>query len=172
MPRPKKPGWIEWTGCKARQIVLEDLEKGILSLEENEVSTLEAWEVYNALPEFEGVVFSQFKARLKDHRKLVNNRSNQSEREMQALLHDRQLFPRQTRNLQGEQVFELSVAQKLLRGDVRDKKHITMVPSELQRTRPEYTSFRPNKFKHRIYQEVRRQKFIFYFEQKRTKAAI
>jgi hypothetical protein len=42
----KNPDWIDWKGCKARQIILEDLEKGILSLEESEVSTMEAWELY------------------------------------------------------------------------------------------------------------------------------
>jgi hypothetical protein len=171
MPRSKKAGWIEWKGCKARWIILEDLEKGILSLEENEVSTMEAWGVYSALPEFEGVAFSQFKERLFDHRKQVKKRKNQSDREMQAFLHDRQLHPRQTHNHRGELVFELSVAKKLLEEDVRDKRHTTMVPSELQRTRQEYMSFKPNKFKHRIYQEVRRQKFIFYLELKRAKGA-
>jgi hypothetical protein len=31
--------------------------------------------------------------------------------------------------------------------------------------------FKPNKFKHRIYQEERRQKFIHYLELKRAEAA-
>jgi hypothetical protein len=167
MPQSKNPDWIDWRGSKAKQIILEDLEEGILSLDEHKVSTKDAWEVYRQLPEFVDVVFSQFQVRVNDHRKLVKKRSNQSETEMQALLHDRQLFPRQTHNHRGEPVFDFSVAKQLLREDVRDKKHTTMVPSELQRTRPEYMTFKPNKFKHRIYQEVRRQKFIFYLELKR-----
>jgi hypothetical protein len=167
MPKSKNPDWIEWRGSEAKRIILEDLEEGTLSLDEHEMSTEEAWEVYRKLPEFLGVVFSQFKVRVKDHRKLVKNRSNQSEREMQALLHDRQIYPRMPHNHRGEPVFDLSVAKQLLREDVRDNKHIAMVPSKLQQTRPEYVIFKPNKFKHRIYQEVRRQKFIFYLELKR-----
>jgi hypothetical protein len=52
-------------------VATEDLEKGIFSLEESEVSTMEAWEFYSALPEFVNFVFSQFKARLLDHRAQV-----------------------------------------------------------------------------------------------------
>jgi hypothetical protein len=169
MPKSKNPDWIDWKGWKARQIILEDLEKGILSLEESEVSTMEAWEFYSALPEFVNVMFSQFKARLLDHRAQVQKKSDRADREMQAFLHDRQLYPRQTHNHRGELAFGFSVAQQFLQEDVRDKKHTTMVPSEFQRTRPEYMSFKPHKFKHRIYQEVRRQKFIFFLEVKRKK---
>ena len=165
------PDWIDWRTSQAKEIILEDLEEGILSLDENEVSAEDAWEVYRHLPEFvaPGVVFSQFKERLKDHRKQVMKRRNQSEREIQALAHDRQLYPRQTHNHRGEPVFDLSIAKQFLKEDVRNNKHTTMTPSELQKTRPEYMTFKPNKFKHRIYQEVRRQKFIFYLELKRAK---
>jgi len=44
-----------------------------------------------------------------------------------------------------------------------------MTPSELQRTRIEYMAFDSEKFKYRIYQESRRQKFLFFLEQKREK---
>jgi hypothetical protein len=114
-------------------------------------------------------VFSQFKARLLDHRAQVQKKSDQADREMKAFLHDRQLYPRQTHNHRGELAFGLSVAQQLLQEDVRDKKHTTMMPSEFQRARPEYMSFKPHEFKHRNYQEVRHQKFIFFLELKRKK---
>ena len=83
--------------------------------------TEEAWGFYSLLPEFvaEEVVFSQFKSRLRDHRKQVKARRYQSERERQALEHDRQLYPRQKHNDRGEPVFDLSEAKKFLREDVR-----------------------------------------------------
>jgi len=170
MPESTNPDWIDWRNSEARQIILEDLEEGILPLDANEVSAERAWDFYRHLPEFvgPGVVFSQFKERLKDHRKQVKRRQDQSRRESQALAHDRQLYPRQMHNHRGEPVFDLSNAKQLLHDDVKDKKHLSMTPSELQRTRREYMIFKPNKFKHRIYQEVRRQKFIFYLELKRA----
>jgi hypothetical protein len=53
----------------------------------------------------------------------VKARINQSERETQALAHDRLLYPRQTHNHRGEPVFDLSVAKQFLLDDVKDKKH-------------------------------------------------
>ena len=47
-------------------------------------------------------------------------------------------------------------------------KHATMVPSQLQQTRPEYMMFKPKKFKEHIYQEVRRGKYINYLNKKRN----
>jgi hypothetical protein len=50
--------------------------------------------------------------------------------------------------------------------DVNDKKHERLSPSQSQASRPEYKMFR-----HRIYQEIRRQKFIFHSElHRRTKS--
>ena len=67
----------------------------------------------------------------------------------------------------GEPVFDVSNAKMLLRGDVADGKHLTMQPALLQQLRREYHPFKPRKFKERIYQEVRRVKFLTYLEQKR-----
>jgi hypothetical protein len=44
-----------------------------------------------------------------------------------------------------------------------------MSPSQLQASRPEYASFKRNKFKDRVHQEVRRQKFTNYLELQREK---
>ena len=86
-------------------------------------------------------MFDQFKKRLKDHRKQVRDRHNESEREKQALAHDRSLHPRKNKNHRGEHVFDLSAAKALLREDVRKGKHMAMLPSDLHRTRPEYMIF-------------------------------
>jgi hypothetical protein len=121
------------------------------------------------MAEFVEVVFSQFEARLKDHRKQVGGEIARSERESEALMHDRRLFPRQMENCRGEPVFDLSAAKMLLRGDVEAGKHLTMTPLQLQQTRTEYRPFSASIFKHRIYQEVRRNKFINYLEQRRAR---
>jgi hypothetical protein len=88
--------------------------------------------------------------------------------ESESLAHDRRLFPRQAKNNRGEPVFDLSVAKLLLRADIKEGKHNRMMPSQLQNSRVEYHPFDARKFKHRIYQEVRRQKFINHLEEKRA----
>ena len=47
------------------------------------------------------------------------------------------------------------------------KRHEGMTPTEFQATRPEYKPFNKTKFKHRLYQAVRREKFCNYMEFKR-----
>ena len=169
MPRSSKnTGWIDWASSESKLIIVKDLEDGNLSLDENEVSAERAWTTrYSKHPQLvlERVCFSQFKDRLKDHRKQVTRRAQKVSLEVAALAHDRLLYPRETHNNRGEPVFSSSAAQRLLRQDVNDKKHDGMTPLSFQHTRPEYIHFNPKIFKGRIYQEVRRQKFINHLEQ-------
>jgi hypothetical protein len=166
---PRREGWIIWKPSKARQILLEDLEEGLLPVDADEMSAEEAWDImYSNMAEFVPVVFSQFKERLRDHRKQVGEQTARSILESEALMHDRLMFPRQMENCRGEPVFDLSAAKLLLRADVADGKHLTMKPLQLKLTRDEYKPYSTKVFKHRIYQEVRREKFINYLEQRRA----
>jgi hypothetical protein len=169
MPRRKNPDWIDWRTSAARQILMEDLEPEGILFGKDHVLAEKAWEFYSTLPEFSRVVFTQFKVRIKDHRTQANKQSRASQRDVRALAHDRALYPRQGHNEHGERVFDLSAARKLLREDVHNNLHTTMVPSVFQQTRQEYSAFKPHIFKHRIYQEVRRQKYLHYLELKRAK---
>lgn len=167
------PGWIDWFNSPAREIIMEDLQEGILSLDENVTSAEEAWDTcYRHIAEFSSVVFDQFKARLKDNRRQVQALLNRSEMEARALVHDRQLYPRQMHNDRGEPVFDLREAKEFLRKDVKANRHITMKPSEFQRTRTAYMAFKPRIFKDRIYQEVRRKKYLYYLEKKHAEKKI
>ena len=136
MPRPRRPGWIDWAKSLAKQIILDDLDCGVLPVDESELSAEEAWElVYSQMAEFirpETVVFSQFKERLRDHRKKHGEGVTRAALESEALDHDRRLFPRQTENNRGEPVFDLSAAKLLLRADIAEGKHHRMTPSQLQ----------------------------------------
>jgi hypothetical protein len=166
----RREGWIDWKASKARQILLDDLEAGLLPVNADDLSAEEAWDImYGHMAEFVEVVFSQFKERLRDHRKQVGEQTARSALESEALVHDRLLFPRQMENCRGEPVFDLSAAKLLLRADVKDGKHLTMKPLQLQMTREEYEPYSAGVFKHRIYQEIRRVKFINYLEQRRAR---
>jgi hypothetical protein len=164
-------GWIKWRTSRARIIILDDLETGLLPADATVMSAEEAWEIcYSHMAEFVDVVFSQFQARLKDHRRRAGEQMSRAAFESNALAHDRRLFPRATENSHGEPVFDLSPAKLLLQADVADKKHEEMTPSELQQTRNEYKIFKARIFKEKIYQTVRREKFINYLEMKRAQA--
>jgi hypothetical protein len=142
----------------------------LLLADADELSAEEAWEImYSNMAEFVNVVFSQVKERLRDHRKQVGEQTARSAPELEALAHDRLLFPRQMENCRGEPVFDLSTAKLFLRADVGDGKHLTMKPLQLQMTRDEYKPYTHTVFKHRIYQEVRRVKFINYLQERRDR---
>ena len=65
-------GWIDWRKSKAREIIIDDLETGLLPVDAGELSAREAWEIcYVHKAEFVDVAFSQFEKRLKDHRDQV-----------------------------------------------------------------------------------------------------
>jgi hypothetical protein len=169
MPPANDPKWIKWINCSAKAIIMQDLEFGGILYQRDNISAEEIWEFYKSLPQFEKVVFSQFEARLKVHRKKANESVVRSLREEQYLARDRQLNPRQSHNQRGEPVFDLTPARDLLREDVKNKVHTMKTPSELQASRKEYKPFNPKKFSDKIFQEVRRSKYIYYLELKRAK---
>lgn len=168
--QPRRDGWIDWRNSKPKKIIMEDLEEGVLPLDDNVISVEAAWQFYRQYREFESVAFDQFAARLKDHRKQVKKEKNRSTFDSDALAHDRQLFPRQTHNHRGEPVFDLSPAKMLLREDIENERHVGLTPTIFQNTRDEYKLFPLKIFRQRIYQELRRKKFVYYLERKRARA--
>lgn len=161
---------IDWRKSKARKIIIGDLQDGVLPLDENELSAGEAWQVlYCHIAEFAKVPFTQFRDRLRDHRAQFQRALNRAVDEEAAMMRDRQLHPRQTHNIHGEPVFDMSDAKAFLREDVENGLHHIMSAVDLRESRPVYQIFKLEKFRERISQEVRRQKFINYLEEKRAK---
>ena len=68
---PRREGFIQWITSEQKEIVYEDLVNGTLSLYAKEVPVEEAWKIYRDMPEFEGVMFEQFEARLEAHRTAI-----------------------------------------------------------------------------------------------------
>jgi hypothetical protein len=160
----------QWKDSPAREIILEDLTTGNLPLDNAVYSARDAWDqVYSHLIEFHGVAYEQYYRNLRSHREQVKKQLGESAWITEALVHDRELHPRQYKNARGELVFDLvREAKQYLEEDVKDKKHEIMKPAVLQKTRQIYMQFRLDIFRQRIYQEVRRQKFVFYLEVKRA----
>ena len=169
-PKEEEIPFIDWKNSKAKEIILYDLMNDVLPLDADEVSPREAWDlVYKHLVAFASppVPYRQFVARLRDHRNQVIKMKERSLGELEILRSERLLFPRATHNSRGEPVFDLSPAKALLKDDVEKKRHKGMTPSEFQKTRPEYAPFSAKKFRHRIYQAERREKFVNCMEMKR-----
>ena len=160
----------KWADSRARLRILDDLDDNSLPLYKKELSAEDTWNlVYKDLPEFSEVEFERFRDRLRDHRRQVIKRKNKCSMELEAYLHDRNLYPRQEIDRDGCTVFDISAAKKLLEQDVKEKKHLSMSRAALQASREEYMEYPAHKFKERIYQAVKREKFINYLEDKRSK---
>jgi hypothetical protein len=160
--------FVNWDKNPARVIILGDLEAGILPIDETELSTEEAWDTYKRIYEFKNVPFRQFSDRLRDHREQVRFQLEKNLEEELAFAHDRCLHPRRTHNRRGELVFDLTPAKQQLREDVEKGVHEQMTAAELQESNQVYWPFDQEKFRRRIEQEIRRQKFMFYLEKKRN----
>lgn len=170
---PRREGWIDWRHSRARAMILDHLENETLPLKEEELSAIDAWtQRYSHLPEFHGIQFSQFEARLIDHRSQVLNKKKHISSQLDALARDRVLHPPPTHNKKGERVFYLSLAYPKLVEDVTDEKHLNMTVGQLFYSRPEYyEDWKYEVFADRVKQEVMRQKFVYHCEVKRANKA-
>ena len=165
--KAKKSDWIMWRGSKARALLLEAVVKGEIPVDHNEMSAEQAFNLFKDKPEFEGVVFSQFKERLSDHRHQVKNGRKRSAEEEKCLAHDRTLFPRKLVNSRGELVFDLHPAKMILREMVEEGVNRRKTPREMWLSRPEFQAFKLKIFGKRIRQEVRRKKYCNMVDKKR-----
>ena len=169
MPNTKTAGFINWRKSVPRAILLQDLEPGGVLVDMDHLKAELVWGYYKNRPEFCKVVFKQFKDRLAGHRKQASRDRSMARMGDEAAARDRDLIPRETHNARGELVFDMHPAKHLLRMDVSNSVHKIIGPEDMQQSRPAYRLFKYKIFKHRIYQEVRRQKFLHYLELKRKK---
>ena len=96
MTTEKKKTPVDWKKSKARQVLLDHLSQpdGILFGRAN-VGPQQAWEHFSRLPEFADIQYKQFRDRLRDHRKQVEQWYARSRQENEWVKHDRLLYPRQ-----------------------------------------------------------------------------
>ena len=169
--KSNKPGWVDWWHCEAREVLLNDLGPGGLLYGDDcdQIHPETLFGFYKVFYEdtFKGIVYEQFEKRLADHRKQVGIKRNMAKRDEIALRNDRELFPRQKKNGKGQLVFDLHPAKMLLREDIKNKKHRKYKPSQLRCTRKEYKEFSKEIFKYRVKQEIRRDRYLRYLENKR-----
>ena len=79
--QPTKPQYIKWVNSAAKEIILADLKKGKLTLDDNELPARRAWDtLYCHQNEFSNVPFEQFEKPLRDHRKQVLTKLSRGKR--------------------------------------------------------------------------------------------
>lgn len=131
----------------------------------------DVWElVYKKAEEFKHVPFWQFKSKLKDHRKQSLEASMKSFEEELLFQQDLEMWNKSGLSLynsRGELRFAMTEAKKLLRDDIRRGLHKNLTPKEFQATRKAYHPFLAKKFKERVYQEERYQRFENWQSDKR-----
>ena len=167
----EEEGNIDWRRSKAKLILLEDLENGVLPIDNSIVTAEVAWQThYIYLPEFVTVGFDQFKKRLADHRKQVGSRKKHLDKQMAGLHRDKQLHPPATHNKRGELNFWLSPAAPKLAEDVKNELHIELGVEGLFHHRAEYFDWWDFPvFKRRVKQQIARERFTYYLELHRAK---
>lgn len=162
---------IRWLHSAAREILLEDLIKGNLDLDNSVVSAEEAWEFYKKLPEFRIVPFRQFKKQLSAHREQVGRLDTKAIPQIQAFEREQRLHPPtfNHRSSPHKPHFFMLPEYHTLREDVRQKRNIGMTPSQFRQTRTEYMQLplTAREFKDRVYQAQRYVKYCNMLEEKR-----
>ena len=158
---------INWRNSAARFMILEDLAAEVLPVEEDVCSAEEAWEYYGQLAEFEDVPFSQFEYQLKQHRKQVDDKFMSAMKHWAVLQEDRAKHSKRTTYDNGRRIFRHSAAYKKLHEDVYARRHLSLSPTALWKTKGEYQEWEVEEFRPRIYQMERQWKFVNYLEKKR-----
>ena len=178
MPRSTNPAFIQWASSKSKQILMDDLENGVIPLEEDVITAEIAWDtIYRHAEEFieERVVFEQFKPALKRHRKAVAKKQRHLRAQMSALEHDTQFMHHDAFNKRGVKIFHGTHAHALLKEDIAEEKHIEMGVAGLYWWREEYWNDNDKWdltfFKRRVRQEICLQKFNYYMDVKRANKA-
>lgn len=160
---PKKKKKVEnWRTSKGRELLLADVRSGTIHAD------MDDEEAFQSRPEFavgESLEEAKrlFEGRLKSARGIIGRKNTRASSELALLREDRKVHPPPPTNHRGEPRWEGSVAQKLLKQDVAEKKHVGMKPSEFHQTRPEYQAYPPKVIKGHVEQEVRLQKFLFQY---------
>jgi hypothetical protein len=158
-----------WRSSKAKKLIVQGRENGEIL---NSMSPEEIFDKYNeSHPQyFQFVGFRLFKGRLKALKERDAEREEFGDRDAAALAHDRQIYPMNEYNSDGEPIWrKTSKIRKLLVQDIADNKHKTMTPEELWESREEYQKNDLTTFRNHIYSIPKSAKFHKWCEDQRDK---
>ena len=163
---PIAPEPHRWRDSDAQKLLRQLLATGMIP--ESGMKPKDIWDnICSSRPEFAGFHFKKFPSRLRSARQQAFKKGQRAVNENAAFEHDRLLFPPPTHNQRGEPRWHGSQAESLLKHDVAEKRHETMAPQLLHKTRIEYMDYPLDVFRKHIHQEVRLRKLIFQYQTNR-----
>lgn len=160
--KKKKKKW-SWQYSLAKEQLRKGLVSGKITLD------MSIDDVFHYTPEVMKTDRKKFASRLRGLKEQVKADKKKANSDERDLCHDRSIYPIPTHNYQGEPRWEGSVAQLLLKQDVKNGRHETMSPKDLYNSRVEYYSnYSLSIIQHHIYQEVKLLKYINYRNDKKN----
>ena len=110
-------------------------------------------------PEVEKTDRSKLGGRMRGLRAQIAADDEAAKEDDLALQHDRKLFPICKSNCRGEPRWPGSIAERLLKQDIKAGKHLTMTPMDFYASRDEYKLYSNDVIRSHICQEVKLQKY-------------
>jgi hypothetical protein len=153
----------------AETLLYHDLTNGVIPLASKDMPPKDA---YQRRPEYCLVKYEWFRTRLRVLRNRIRSQRDSAASELEALHHDRRLFPVLNEDVGGQVVqWRGSQASRLLKLDLDDEKDKSLSPMELYYTRKEYyENFSLEVFRKHKDQEIKRRKYVAYLQQKNQHA--
>jgi len=147
-----------WRKSDGKKLLIQDIRANRIH------AAMDYQEAFQRRPEFNvGVTVAEalrlFKGRLLRARKKVAAQKSRAELELALLQQDRITHPAPAHNHRGEPRWEGSVAQQLLKADVKAKRHEQLTNTQFFNSRPEYRALPKPILVGHIVQEVKLIKF-------------
>jgi hypothetical protein len=154
----------DWANSSERALLLSELTSGRIPLKS--CKGFMPRDVHRSRPEYQAIRYDLFCSRLRYLQKSIALQKSTGSDDAAALSHDRLMYPKKARNVNGALRWEGSEAEKLLKLDVANRRHVGLFPSQLWGTREEYKAFTKEAFASHLDQEKRSRKFHAYLASK------
>ena len=159
------PPQVPWRDSLAKKLLAQDIEGGVVTDQSDPA------EVYKMHDEKILVCeFAKFKRYLHT---LVNSemeKQKQAQIDAEFLANSLKMHPCCLNNARGYPRWDGSMAQKLLKDDVKEGQHKLQKPLELHKTQQLYEQFPPKVFRDHIYQEEHSLKMAAYWADRKANA--
>ena len=136
---------VDWRKSAAKRLLKNDIISGAV------LPNDKAKDVWLMRPEYSAYHPRNFATNLRNLRNVISRDIARANIDYEAYKHDRLIV--QSNIVNSVPVWHRSLAAKLLKQDMKDKKHIGIKPAELYKSRVEYQCFSQKTFWNHIYQE-------------------
>lgn len=151
---------IKWGQSRARALLYDDIEKGLIEFEEDGEPRVPLEQIYTMRVEYAEYFFSNFERRLKALRDIYDALINRAEDDIEALENYMANHESSLVNWLGMIQWQGSEAQEYVIQDIEDEVHLEIGYKAMYDKRPEYFCyFDYPTFKQKVRQEVRTKKY-------------